>query len=182
MFDYISPIYLIVEIFALLRCYAAQIGNYLRPFRGNLSVPSSKGQSSSPLRMESPLWRFRTVLSHSGVAEDSSLQRCDGVLWWVLSNVSKYRMLPVCGQGEDKSAKSRSKVGSQSPQKKTRHIPQDPNPCSSLSSQNPNSKMYLNTDKLCAKVRSLFIYSIFQRTQNIILPIINTDGRIGKYA
>ena len=35
-----------VQIFAVLGCYAAQIGNILAPFRDNLSVPfSSAGKS-----------------------------------------------------------------------------------------------------------------------------------------
>ena len=124
MFDLISPIYFIVQIFVLLRCYAAQIGTYLRPFRGNLSDPSSRVNQAVPsglnrLSENSYGSHLTTVLRRIRVftGVTASFGECNptfrSIGYWVF--VVKVK------------TKSRKSIT----QKKTRQMPQYPNPCSS---------------------------------------------------
>ena len=137
--------------------------------------PIFKGQSSSSLRIESPLWRFiRFSQRRYGGFESSGAWRRP-----LVECNPTFRSIGCCVFVVKVKMKLRKSITPA--KKKTRQIPQYPNPCSSPYSQNPTSKPDLDTDKFCPKVRSLFIYNLFRRTQIIILPNINTDGRILTY-
>ena len=54
-----------LEVFAVLRCYAAYVGSYVPTFRDNLSAPSSRVKQSTPWPLKmGPLGRCEMSVSN----------------------------------------------------------------------------------------------------------------------